>query len=142
MKHVHSAGGKEPTGTGQEPVTALEGIPRHMLAKGTPIPFGPGLAKVSNSWLVSDGRTLVAVYAGAAGNDPETGRFVIIRQNWVTGEQTQDVVDVAKAGAVKISSAPLGRSVETSAQHGDIGFTDAAGETGLLHLADDTTALT
>jgi hypothetical protein len=141
VEHVHSSGGKQAVGTGQSSATDLEGIPAHMLEKDTPIPFGPGLAQVSNAWLVSDGKTLVAVYAGAAGNDPQNGRFVIIRQNWVSGQQTQDVVDVAKAGMLTISSAPMGTSVETSAQHGDIEFTDAAGDRGVLNLSGDTTTV-
>ena len=37
---------------------------------------------------MSDGRTLVAVYAGAAGNDPSVGRLVVVRQNLASGAQT------------------------------------------------------
>jgi hypothetical protein len=113
-------------------------IPAHILPPETPIPVSPALVRVTNAWLVSDGRTLVAVYAGEAGNDPSTGRFVIVRQNLVVGFQTRDVVDVAAAGSLRITDAPTGAAVETSAQRGDLGFLSAMQVRGVLHLATDT----
>ena len=113
-------------------------IPAHILPPDTPIPVSPALVRVTNAWLVSDGRTLVAVYAGEAGNDPSIGRFVIIRQNLVVGFQTRDVVDVAAAGSLRITDAPTGAAVETSAQRGDLRFSSMMRTRGVLHLATDT----
>ena len=109
-----------------------------MIAPDTPVPVSPELIEVENGWLVSDGHTLVAVYAGKAGNDPGKGRFAIVRQNLVAGSQSMDVVDVPGAGALTIGGAPTGASVETAAQTGQIGFSSSQGQTGVLDLATDT----
>ena len=116
-------------------------IPAHVLPPESPIPVSPALIRVRNSWLVSDGRTLVAVYAGEAGNDPARGRLAVVRQNLVFGNQRQDVVPAGRAGAVELTQVPLGAAVETSAQHGDLSFVSAGGRTGVLHLATDTVAV-
>ena len=112
-------------------------IPAAMLPSDTPIPLSPQLIHVTNAWLVSDGKTLVAVYAGSAGNDATEGRFVIVRQNLEVGKQTQDVVNVHGSGAVSITDAPRGAAVEASAQRGRLGFRGAAGASGSLDLATD-----
>lgn len=130
------------TGAGTRLVPLVERpIPAHILAPGTPIPVSPTLIRVQNAWLVSDGRMLVAVYAGEAGNDPSKGRFVVIRQSLVFGNQWEDVVPAGSTGAVRLTHVPLGSSVETSAQHGDLSFTSAGGRDGVLHLATDTVAI-
>lgn len=116
-------------------------IPAHILSSDTPIPVSPAVIRVQNAWLVSDGRTLVAVYAGEAGSDPSKGRFVIIRQNLVFGNQSQDVVAAGPTGAVELTDVPLGAAVETSAQHGDLSFVSAGGQGGVLHLATDAVTL-
>lgn len=113
-------------------------IPAHFLPPDAPIPLSPTLIRVTNGWLVSDGRTLVAVYAGEAGNDSTAGRFVIIRQNLVIGFQTRDIIDIGRTGAVRITEAPTGAGVETSAQRGDLCFSSTTGTEGVLHLARDT----
>jgi hypothetical protein len=74
------------------------------------VPVSPSLLRVQNGWIVSNGRTLVSVYAGEAGNDPSIGRFVIFRQNLVFGIQTREIVDAGPTGAVYIVNAPTGRS--------------------------------
>lgn len=115
----------------------LDKIPAKVLPAGTPIPVAPSLIQVTNAWLVSNGSTLVAVYAGSSGTNPADGRFVIIRQNGKTGVQTEMTVDVPGAGAVRLEKTPSGASVETSAQTGDLSFTDATGATGTLNLANN-----
>jgi hypothetical protein len=87
---------------------------------------------------VSDGRTLVAVYAGAAGDDPSAGRLVIVRQDLVAGQQTVRTVDAGPTGGLAISAAPLGSSVETSAQTGVIRIETSAGRALFLDLATGT----
>jgi len=109
-------------------------IPARILGPDAPVPLSPSLVRVRNGWVVSDGKTLVAVYAGAAGGDPSVGRVVIVRQNLVAGKQTVRVVDAAQTGALTIATAPLGRSVETSAQAGSIRLRTAAGRELALDL--------
>jgi hypothetical protein len=117
-------------------------IPAHMLPPGTPPPLSPALIRVTNGWVVSDGRTLVAVYAGEAENDPGVGLFAIVRQDLVFGLQTQDTVKVGRTGAVRITGAPSGGAVEKAAQRGDLAFSSATGARGVLHLARDTLDVT
>lgn len=112
-------------------------IPGRMISADTPVPISPELIDVQNGWMASDGKTLVAVYAGVAGDDPGKGRFVIIRQDLAAGSQTMDVVDVPGAGAVSITDAPKGAGVETSAQRGRIGFRGPGGWKGVLDLDND-----
>ena len=102
-------------------------------AKGSPPPIHYALINPKNGWLVSDGYTLVAVYAGSPGEDPSLGRFAIVRQNVIFGVQYDppDIVDVGRVGAIKITRAPRGRSRETSAQTGRIAFVSANGTKGV-----------
>lgn len=118
-------------------------IPPHILPKGTPPPLSPTLIRVKNGWLVSDGYTLVAVYAGIAGNDSSKGRFAVIRQNEIFGIQygQADVVDVGKARAVKITGGPRGKSREASAQDGELQFVTANGAKGVFSLVGDRVRL-
>ena len=95
-------------------------VPARMLGSDVPVPIPPSVLRERNGWLVSDGRTLVAVYAGAAGNNPSVGRLVIVRQDLVAGRQTVHTLDAGLTGALTITAAPLGRAVETSAQTGSI----------------------
>jgi hypothetical protein len=109
------------------PRSVPQPIPARMLGPDVPVPLSPSLLRVWNGWLVSDGRTLVAVYAGAAGNDPSVGRLVIVRQDLVAGRQAVRRLDTGRTGALAITAAPLGGSVETSAQTGSIGLGTAQG---------------
>jgi len=114
-------------------------IPPHILPRGTPPPLHQELIKVKNGWLVSDGYTLVAVYAGRAGNNASRGRFAVIHQNLIFGVQYEppDLVDIPKAGALKITRGPHGVARETSAQRGRLTFTSAHGVKGVLDLHGD-----
>jgi len=108
-----------------------------MLGADVPVPISPVLLRTTNGWVTSDGQTLTAVYAGAAGNDSSTGRFVVVRQDLNVGEHTVDSVDVGSTGAITITSAPLGSSVETSAQIGQLQFSSARGWTGSIDLGNN-----
>lgn len=127
-------------GTGTKHVPRpTDRIPPHLLPPGTPSPLHAAVITVKNAWLVSDGYTLVAVYAGYSGNDPSMGRFVMIRQNAIFGIQYEsDILTLRKAGALKLTRWPTGRSRETSAQHGELGFTSAHGIRGVLRLSTDS----
>ena len=113
-------------------------VPARMLGSGLPVPIPPSVLQVRNGWLVSDGRTLVAVYAGAAGKDPSHGRLVIVRQDLAVGTQTVRTIDAGPTGALTIAAAPLGNSVETSAQTGRIRLRTAGGRALGLDLATET----
>jgi hypothetical protein len=120
------------------PESAPQPIPARMLGSDVPVPIPPSLLQVRNGWLVSDGRTLVAVYAGAAGSDPSVGRLVIVRQDLVAGRQTVRMLDSGPTGALTITAAPLGSSVETSAQAGSIEVGTAGGRALRLDLGTGT----
>lgn len=107
---------------------------RHSLGECHPASQQPGGLK--NSWGTGDGRHSVIVDAGASTADPSDGIFIILRQHG--GRQSLDTITVPGTGAVWISSAPLGVSVETSAQTGDLSFDSDNGITGTLHLSDET----
>lgn len=112
-------------------------IPAHFLSANTPVPISPSRLRVTNGWLVSNGVTLAAVYAGAEGNDSFVGAFGIVRQNLVFGYQTEKIVTVGRTGPVMITQAPRGAAVETSAQHADLSFSSSTGTGGVLRLATD-----
>ena len=145
--HRHRAAGR--TGAKKPPVSATEPpfvpdpIPAHMLPAGTPVPVAPSILQVTNDWLDSDGYTLVAVYAGSAGSptspdaNASVGRVVIVRQDLAKGTQSGATLDVADSGALTITSAPEGASVEKSALTGDIELQATNGRSYVLHLATD-----
>ena len=119
------------------PDSAPRPIPARMLEADVPVPVAPSILRVRNGWLVSDGKTLVAVYAGAAGDEPSTGRVVIVRQNLIAGTQTVRTIDAGSTGGLTISAAPLGRAVESSAQTGSLRLRAGGGGLLTLDLGDD-----
>lgn len=116
------------------PEPASRPIPARMLGSDAPVPISPSVLQVRNGWLVSNGRTLIAVYAGAAGNDPGVGRLVIVRQDLAAGSQTVRTIDAGQTGALAIVEAPLGSAVETSAQTDGIRLRGADGPALRLDL--------
>jgi hypothetical protein len=120
------------------PASAPNPIPARMLGPDVPVPVSPSLVRVRNGWLVSDGSTLVAVYVGTAGHDSSVGRVVIVRQDLVAGRQTVRTLDTGPTGALAITAAPLGSSVETSAQTGSIRLRTAGGRALRLDLGSGT----
>jgi hypothetical protein len=117
------------------PGSAARPIPGRMLGPDVPVPVPPSVLRVRDGWLASDGRTLVAVYAGAAGDDPSTGRVVVVRQNLATGSQTVRTFDTGATGALTVAAAPLGRSAERSVQIGGLRLRTRGGRTLHLDLA-------
>jgi hypothetical protein len=120
------------------PDSTPQPIPARMLGSDVPVPISPSVIRGRNGWLVSDGRTLVAVYAGAAGDDPSVGRLVVVRQDLAAGRQTVRTIDAGPTGALTIAAAPLGSSVETSAQTGSIRLRTAGGRALRLDLGTGT----
>ncbi len=125
------------TAAAPTPDTAPQPIPAQMLGDDVPVPVAPSVLRVRSGWLVSDGKHLVAVYAGSAGNDPSVGRVVIVRQDLVAGRQTVRVVDAGPTGGLTISAAPLGRAVESSAQTGSLRLRTVGDRLLTLDLGDD-----
>jgi hypothetical protein len=117
------------------PSVERQPIPAEMLGADVPVPVAPSVLRPLNGWLVSDGKTLVAVYAGAAGGDPSLGRVVIVRQDLAAGVQTVSTLDAGSTGPLRIVSAPLGSSVERSAQKGRIRLRTTGGRLLGLDLA-------
>ena len=120
------------------PGSVPQPIPARMLGSDVPVPIPPSVLRVRNGWLVSDGRTLVAVYAGAAGKDPSVGRLVIVRQDLAAGRQTVRTLDAGRTGALTITAAPLGSAVETSAQRGSLRVRTTGGRALRLDLGAGT----
>src|SRR3954470_11294993 len=99
------------------------GLPATSVRAGEIVPGGPGpffssdtIYPVINGWQASDHRTYTAVDAGANPADPSVGELGIFRQDHIKVTQSQKVVNVPSAGAVRIVRAPTGRAVATSAQ--------------------------
>jgi hypothetical protein len=138
QRHASVATTDSNTEQAAPPESAPHPIPARMLGPGVPVPISPSVLLVRNGWLVSDGRTLVAVYAGAAGGDPSAGRLVIVRQDLCAGKQTVRTLDAGPTGALAIAAAPLGSSVETSAQTASIRIRAFAGRALSLDLATGT----
>jgi hypothetical protein len=116
-----------------------------ILPPAAPVPVSPTLIAVRNSWVVADGSELVAVYAGSSAANAGTGRFVIVRQVFPQATQQVNVVDVAGSGALTIVSGPgVGVASQVSPTPAmltsDLGYTGAAGASGVLSLATDATA--
>ena len=116
------------------PASAPQPIPAQMLGADVPVPIAPSILRERNGWLVSDGKTLLAVYAGAAGNDPSVGRVVIVSQNVAAGKQTVRAIDAGSTGELTITAAPLGRAAEASAQTGSLRLRTAGGHFLTLDL--------
>jgi hypothetical protein len=138
VQHSLPRSGTESSGKAPVPAAAPDRIPAKLLGPDAPVPIAPSILHTTNAWLVSDGNTLVAVYAGSAGDNPANGRLVIIRQNLKAGVQTQDIVDAGATGALTIVGAPLGDAVETSAQLGQLKLRGANGALRRLLLGKDT----
>jgi hypothetical protein len=107
------------TDSNTEPAAPPDSTPRpitaRMLGPEAPIPVTPSVLRMRNGWLASDPRTLVAVYACSAGDDPPLGRLVVVRQNLASGIQTVRIVGVGRTGALAIVAARLGRSADAVA---------------------------
>jgi hypothetical protein len=108
---------------------------------GDSAPYGGAvIGPVRNGWVAEAGQMSTTVYAGGQGyGHTDEGLFLISRQGQAP---RTDRIPVPQAGAIKITSAPLGRKVVSSAQkNGKIHFTSTNGVTGTLSLGDDTVTL-
>lgn len=114
-------------------------IPATILDADVPVPVSSSIITETNGWLVSNGYTLVAVYAGSAADDPSRGRVVIVRQDMRTGKQTTQIVDAGSTGALTITpDAPAGAAVETTALTGTLKLGTNRGTTVKLNVGTNT----
>lgn len=121
------------------------GLAATSIRPGEIVPGGPGpffssdvISPIRNGWQASDPRSYTGIDAGGNPADHSVGELGIFRQNFIKGTQDQHVVEVPGAGAVKITHAPLGRSVATWAQNrGNLRFVGVRGVRGTLHLGTD-----
>jgi hypothetical protein len=126
-----------------------QGFAATSVRPGEIVPGGPGpffssdtISPVVNGWQASDHHTYTGVDAGGNPAKPSVGELGIFRQDFVNATQTQRVVHVPGAGAVRITKAPLGRQVATSAQkRGNLQFVGKRGVHGTLHLRTDTVTI-
>jgi hypothetical protein len=95
-----------------------------------------------NGWMAGDCRSETFVWAGGGGvgGGSKTGRFVIRRYGFPRPRRFV-IVDVPDSGPLKITNAPLGPEVVTSAQRAQLPFTSKRGITGTLNLSMDTITL-
>jgi hypothetical protein len=129
----------EPESSARAPVPTGNIHPVHptMLDAYSP-PMSPSLLRVENGWMVANGRRLVAVYAGTAGDEGTDGRLVIIRQDLEGGTQTANIITVRGAGALRITAAPRAPGNETADLHAKLSFRGGGGPTRMLDLSADT----
>jgi hypothetical protein len=89
-----------------------------------------------NEWVAADHRRFIAVDAGADPLHPDTGVLGIFRQDYVNVTQTQRLVKVPGAGALKLTGAPTGSVQAAVAQQGaTLRFTGEGGVSGTLDLS-------
>jgi hypothetical protein len=95
-----------------------------------------------NAWIAGDctGRTIV--YAGSAGFTRGMGLAIIARFGHASKQLGGGLIAVPNGGQLKITQAPSGPAVETSAQRsGEIQFTSDRGVRGTIHLGDNSATL-
>jgi hypothetical protein len=95
----------------------------------------------ANGWVARDCHGTTFVYAGSAGWEDSMGLAYIFR----LGRSKQfggGFIALPGSGALRITRAPLGPAVITSAQRrGDIQFTSEGGISGTIHLQDNSATL-
>src|SRR3954451_19923214 len=102
------------------------GLPATSVRAGEIVPGGPGpffssdtIYPVINGWQTSDHRSYTGVDAGANPANRSVGELGILRQDYTKVTQTQHVVNVPGAGALRITKAPEGKEIASEAQrHG------------------------
>jgi hypothetical protein len=100
------------------------------------------LDPVLNAWETGTRGRTTEVFAGGDAIRPGVGLFVIFRDNHLAAHQYARDVRVVGAGPLRITKAPLGRSVIFWAQRrGNLQFAGRRGVRGTLHLADDSVTI-
>jgi hypothetical protein len=120
-----------------------ETTPAHLLSADSSPLSEQIIGPVRNGWIVGSHARQTIVWAGGGGyGHLDDGRFAILRDGFVHVSQQLDTIDVAGAGPLKITDAPVGRGVPGSIQgRAQLGFTSESGIGGTLDLKDDTVTL-
>jgi hypothetical protein len=127
------------------PKGKCRGIPGRIVPD--PVGISGALIRETNAWVTASCKHVTAVYGGHAptpeGNDSDTGRFLVLRQNTSKGTQTIDLIDLPATGDTTIIAAPLGKKAEKRKvqRHGTLRFATATGQQGTLYLGNDTAVL-
>jgi hypothetical protein len=97
---------------------------------------------IHNGWVAGDCRGRTFVYAGSAGWKGSMGLAIISRFGHGSRQLGGGFIAVPDSGPLKITRAPQGPGLVTSAQRlGDIQFTSTRGVAGTIHLRDATATL-
>jgi hypothetical protein len=132
----HQRGGEPPGG----PMTGT--IPSHVEQSPEGFFSTSVIYPLRNEWVASDHRRFIAVDAGAEPTDPSTGVLGIFRQNYLDVTQTEHVVKVPGAGALKITEAPGGSGRAALSGPGPtLRFTGKNGVAGTLDLRAGTVSV-
>jgi hypothetical protein len=95
-----------------------------------------------NGWIAGDCRGRTIVYAGSAGWKGSMGLVIVSRFGHGSNPLGGGLIAVPGSGPLKITQAPLGPEVVTSAQrHGELRFTSKRGPSGTIDLSDSTATL-
>jgi hypothetical protein len=95
-----------------------------------------------NGWVVGDCHGRTFVYAGSAGWKDSMGLALIVRFGHRSNKLGGGFIAVPDSGPLRITRAPRGPKVVSSAQRrGEIQFTSDRGTTGTIRLRDNTATL-
>lgn len=109
-------------------------IPAHLVSSPEGFFSTSLIYPVRNGWVASDHRRFVAVEAGADPINPETGVLGVFRQDYVDVSQTQRLIKVPNAGALRITAAPNGSRAALTQPGTTLRFTSESGVSGTLEL--------
>jgi len=118
-------------------------IPAQFPSSDVPQIPSPALIRVQNRWLAGNGRSVIDVYAGERGDNPDVGMFVVYRTYEPFGFVTRDRDIYLPAGtrAARITKAPLGKKGAATAMLAKLRFKTKSGATGILNLDGDSVTL-
>jgi hypothetical protein len=118
-------------------------IPAELPSKEVPIVPSPSLIRVQNRWLAGNGRSVIDVYAGEEGDNPDVGMFVVYRTYGAFGVLTRDRWIYLAPGtrAAKITKAPLGKKAAAKAMLAKLRFQTKSGAAGTLDLDGDVVTM-
>jgi hypothetical protein len=127
-------------------VRVCEGYQRHTIPaeiEGSRISdISTNVIYVVNGWVAGDCHGRTYVYAGSAGWKNSMGLADIVHFGRGSKQLPGGFIAVPDSGPLRITRAPLGPKVVTSAQRrGEFEFTSKRGISGTIHLRDATAAL-
>jgi hypothetical protein len=91
-------------------------------------PFGPEVLSPTNLWVTQDANRIEAVYAGARGDELQTGLLVVFKQFYTSGDEDS---------AFKLAPQGTGALTITSVNGSTLSFSSASGQTGTLDLTTE-----